>query len=100
MVRLSLPLWDEAHIEENFLDLILCVAQRLDIWVHKHVLDAAQVGLLPLDIGLRQDGPDVVGVQKAFTDLMIFASTRVVFMESFLPDSPYFSPWDRRILVL
>ena len=36
----------------------------LDLGVHKHTLDTDQVGLLPLDVDLQEDGPDIVRVQE------------------------------------
>ena len=66
VVQLGLPVWFEAHAGKHLLDLLLCAAQRLDLGVHKHkhVLNVVQVELFSLNVGLHEDGPDVVGVRK------------------------------------
>mmetsp|Transcript_14470 Transcript_14470/g.27591 ORF Transcript_14470/g.27591 Transcript_14470/m.27591 type:complete len:882 (+) Transcript_14470:386-3031(+) len=65
VIRLGLAVGDEADRGEDAPDLILADVQGLDLLVGEDVVDARQVRLLALNVGLDEDGTDLGHVGEA-----------------------------------
>mmetsp|Transcript_29989 Transcript_29989/g.59563 ORF Transcript_29989/g.59563 Transcript_29989/m.59563 type:complete len:784 (+) Transcript_29989:846-3197(+) len=65
VLGLGLLVGAEADLSENLADLVGGAAHGLDLRVVQDVVDAREVGLLALDVGLDEDGADLGGVGEA-----------------------------------
>ena len=70
VVGLGLAILGETDGGQDLADLVLGDVHGLDILIGEDVLDAGQVRLLTLDIGLDEDGADLVSVGEAL-DLVV-----------------------------
>mmetsp|Transcript_22654 Transcript_22654/g.65223 ORF Transcript_22654/g.65223 Transcript_22654/m.65223 type:complete len:554 (+) Transcript_22654:1069-2730(+) len=70
VVGLGLAIFGETDSGQDLADLIQGDVHGLNLLIDEDVLDAGQVRLLTLDIGLDEDGADLVGVGEAL-DLVV-----------------------------
>ena len=64
MIQFDLSVWGKSNVGKHLLDLLPCSAQRLDHRVLEHVLSAAQVELLSLDVDHQDEGLDNGAVRE------------------------------------